>query len=256
MKLSVCTYNLRNEKANDGINCFPFRKEKILAVINETKPDLIGFQETMEDARLFLAKELTDYTVLGCGRELAYSGEGITLAYRKDKFDLLNYDAFWLSATPDACGSYYGGDQSINPRMAQAVHLIPKGESRPFIFCNTHLDDLGPMARYSGSVQILQYFSKYSDLHMILTGDFNAIPSAAEVRILADWQKGKLKDVTEGTGGTFHGFGRVPEEKMYKIDYIFTDLAPLGTATVQKESPADGVYSSDHYPVFCDVELA
>ena len=37
MKLSVCTYNLRNEKANDGINCFPFRKEKILERNFDTK---------------------------------------------------------------------------------------------------------------------------------------------------------------------------------------------------------------------------
>ena len=256
MKLKVCTYNLRNEKANDGINCFPFRKDKILAVINETKPDLIGFQETMEDARLFLATNLSDYTVLGCGREKEYAGEGITLAYRKDKFDLLNYDAFWLSATPTVCGSYYGGDQSINPRMAQAVHLIPKGSSKPFIFCNTHLDDLGPMARYSGSVQILQYFAKYTDYHMILTGDFNAIPTANEVRIINGWQEGRLADVTENSGATFHGFGKVPEEKRYKIDYIFSDLAPLGQATVRKEEPSDGVYSSDHFPVFCDLELA
>ena len=252
MSIRICSFNLRYEKGDDGINVFPNRKNRILETIRTERPDVIGFQETMEGARAFLTESLHEYTVLGCGRLPDLTGEGVTLAFRKDKFDILGYDAFWLSATPAVPGSYYGGDQSHNPRMAQIVHLIPRDGSHPFVFCNTHLDDLGKNARLSGSIQILQALSRYpDDMPLILTGDFNALPSDPEITVLGQWMKGRLKDVTASITETFHGFGkRIPGSK---IDYIFTTGTAVTPAYTAEDKPLDGVYSSDHYAVVCDV---
>ena len=76
VKLKVFTFNVRYPTEQDGINCFDNRKEKILAVINEYAPDLIGFQEANDKSVGYLRSALTDYTVIGCGRNAEYRGEG------------------------------------------------------------------------------------------------------------------------------------------------------------------------------------
>ena len=255
MKLKVCTYNVRTEATCDGINNFPHRKEKIAAVIRAEKPDLIGFQEVMESGRAYFSEELTEYTVLGCGRMQGFGGEGVSLAFKKELFELVHYETFWLSASPKEHASTYGVDQSHCPRIAQVAHLVPKKGGKPILFCNTHLDHVGKAARLLGAMQLLQYFAEYKGSDVILTGDFNATPEAPEIAAFTKWQGGFLHDATAGLGGTFHGYGKFMGAESPKIDYIITSLPSASDGFVRTEEPDGGVYSSDHYPVFCELEL-
>jgi endonuclease/exonuclease/phosphatase family metal-dependent hydrolase len=58
-----------------------------------------------------------------------------------------------------------------------------------------------------------------------------------------------LVDTTESLGGTFHNYGRITEK--WKIDYVFASptLRVLRSAVVEDEG-VDGVYISDHQPVY------
>lgn len=253
MKIKVFTFNLRCDNTVDGVNVFPNRKERILSTIREYKPDIIGFQEVLDHMRDWLRNELPEYLVVGCGRNADYRGESAVLAYRRDKFEALSSECFWLSATPSVPGSRYGLDQSKCPRITTAVLLKPIEADTPFVFCNTHLDHHGSTARLLGSMQLLQYLSS-KPYKFVLTGDFNALPDSPEIKLMTSVPNFPVTDATEGLGGTFHGFGKL--ENKIKIDYIFTNL-PCDTADsfIIPDNAEGGVYISDHHPVCATVEI-
>jgi endonuclease/exonuclease/phosphatase family metal-dependent hydrolase len=87
----------------------------------------------------------------------------------------------------------------------------------------------------------------------------NAVPGTPEIDAFTAYEiNGKpVIDATAPLGGTFHGFGKYTAERAPKIDYIFTDL-PCDTSKsyIVTDTPADGLYISDHNPVCAFVELA
>jgi endonuclease/exonuclease/phosphatase family metal-dependent hydrolase len=254
-KLKVFSFNLRVVVPKDGINCFWSRTERIKKVIADHAPDIIGFQEVNDDMRLWLRDTLSDYFLVGCGRNSSYKGEAMVVAYKKDSFELITLDTFWLSATPRVAGSRYGEDQSLCPRSTTVALLKHNEADKPFAFINTHLDHKGSTARLLGSVQLLQYISELN-VPCILTGDFNATPDTREIQVITENDICGLKDLTAGLGGTFHGFGKNDPENMPKIDYIFTNMkADPNEAFAIEDKGIDGVYISDHYPVCAFVEV-
>ena len=255
MKIKVFSFNLRVEAKIDGINYFDNRKERILEAIKEHSPDIIGFQEVNDRMRLWLRDSLEDYILMGSGRNADISGEACVVAYKKNSFALLNYETFWLSATPEVAGTRYGEDQSSCPRVATALCLKHNQAQAPFLFINTHLDHKGSVARLLGSVQLLQYISGRK-MPTILTGDFNACPDSREICVITENEVCGLVDLTASLGGTFHGFGKYSSEEMSKIDYIFSNMNadPAESFAVIDES-VDGLYISDHYIVCSFIEV-
>lgn len=254
MKIKVFTFNLRTESKGDGPNYFPNRRGRILDTIKEYCPDIIGFQEATDSMREWVSATLADYITVGCGRGRDYRGESTIISFRRDRFELIKCETFWLSPTPNTPGTGYGIDQSACPRIATAALLKPKNCSEPFLFCNTHLDHKGKTARLLGSVQLLQYLS--SQPHkFILTGDFNATPEALEITLLTTVPSFPVADATAGLPGTFHGFGNAASRP--KIDYIFTNLRfdPADSFVVPDEPDHDGVYISDHNPVCAQIDV-
>lgn len=253
MKLKIFTFNLRTDTPVDGINAFPYRKGRILDTIRNYSPDLIGFQEAKDGMREWLRSELTEYVIVGCGRNSDYMGESVVLAYRKNMFEELWGRNFWLSMTPDVPGSRFGVDQSGCPRVTTAVCLKHKDCARPFVFCNTHLDHKGEIARLLGATELIQFLSG-QPYPFVLTGDFNARPEAREIKVFTTVPGFPVTDATSGLGGTFHGFGSCTDKS--KIDYIFTNLkCDISESFVVPDEGVDGVYISDHHPVGAVVEL-
>ena len=262
-KLKVMSFNLRVEADIDGINHLDNRKGKILDVISNEAPDLIGFQEARDATRAWLRDTRSDYVVVGCGRYKDYKGESAPLAFRKDKFEMVSMETFWLSSTPKVPQSVYAGsDQSSCPRIATAVVLKPLESDSLLLFVNTHTDHKGAISRILASAQLLEYMSQ-KGLPCILTGDFNALPESTEIKMLTASQEFPMVDATVNVGETFHAFGTVHETKeeyagveVVKIDYIFTNLPtdPSDSYAV-KDDHENGIYISDHNPVVAFVEI-
>lgn len=253
MKLNVMSFNLRVECEGDGINNFPNRRQNVLRAIREENPDLIGFQEATDSAKDFLRQELSDtYVILGCGRSRHSRGESVCLAYRRNLFELISFETFWLSNEPNRPGSRYeGSDQSQCPRMTVHAELSPKGMDETIHFFNTHLDHEGTRARVLGMTQIQQHISTCNG-KFVLTGDMNAQPDAPVIQMATKLKSRAVVDATESLTLTFHNYGRITEH--CKIDYIFTDGAPLGAHAVADEH-RDGVYISDHFPICAEIEF-
>lgn len=248
--LKVMSFNIRVENPGDEINRFSRRFHRVVDVIKQEAPDLIGFQEVTDEMRTILRDGIPGYIVQGCGRDRDCHDEAMLIAYRSDRMELISLENRWLSPTPEIPGSTYGGDQSNCPRMFTAALLKHDAMDEPLYFINTHLDHLGENARRLESAQLAAYIAPLPH-PFVLTGDFNALPGTPEITLLtthpAMAARG-VRDCTAGFSGTFHDFGRRPPEKALKIDYIFTDAACLESYAVP-DHPVNGQYYSDHNAV-------
>lgn len=247
-KIKVTTFNIRvvaevDKPAND----FEKRKFRIFEFMKNEQPDIVGFQEVNDHMRDCLRENLEGYTIVGCGREKNYHGESASIAFKTDKFELLELKNFWLSPTPDVAGSRYETCQSNCPRITTAALLKTDG-GEPFWFVNTHLDHVGSDARVFGALQVLHFINecKYP---CILTGDMNAYPDSKEMQLLTNGA-GCLTDCTANVKGSFHAYKYLPEEEMQKIDYIFTNLTKdTELGILHEDKPVDGTFMSDHCPI-------
>lgn len=255
-EIKVCSFNLRCDTPVDGINQFSAgRSDRVLELIRNEDPDIIGFQEATSSMCEWLRDNLTDYLVLGCGRGKDYKGESPAVAVKRKKIEVISFDTFWLSFTPNVPGSTFGADQSKCPRSATSLLIKADGSDELLRVCNTHLDHVGERARILGIAAVMQYLSKFPE-KFVLTGDFNAEPDSSVIGELNAWVHSgrKVRELTENVGGTYHGYGRL--ETPVKIDYIFSDadFDPEKSATIAYP-PQNGVYVSDHHPVVATLKI-
>ena len=253
--IKVMTYNLRVDNTGDGINSFTNRRERVLAMLAQQTPDVIGFQECTHLMRACLEQHMSAYVFVGCGRERDCTGESMAIAYRKDAFALVSVDNFWLTATPRVPGSNLGGDQSGCPRMATVAVLRPFGAQSEICVCNTHLDHQGPVARQIEAALVCAALDAYKQ-PVILMGDMNAKPHKPEIGIIrAAMEARGARDLTEHLGGTFHDFGRRDPEKYSKIDYIFAQGRCTDCSIVPDDTEGKGLYYSDHFAIMAEIEI-
>ncbi len=251
VSIKVMSFNLRNQNVHDGINAFSNRKKRVLDVIEQNAPDIIGFQEASCSIREWLRDELTGYSVLGCGRNADYRGEGIPLAVRNSCMEVVEYRCRWLSGTPEEAGTCYGGDQSRYPRMYIKVKIRHRDIPELFEVVNVHTDHRGVNARMLEVRQLSKELYEDGNIPIIITGDFNARPGTPEIAYMtSEENRLKLKDATAELKGTFHGFRE--NAGGVKIDYIFTNL-DYENSYVVNDIPVNGVFVSDHRPVCSDI---
>ena len=253
-EITVFTYNLRTDVEGDGINSFTNRRDFIKSRFPAYHADLIGFQEAQPHMRKWLMDEFPEYEVCGMGRSAALDNESNVIAFRRDLFDLVSLDMFWLSDTPDVPGSRFATDQSIFPRICTVVTLSHRETGKLFRHYNTHLDHEGAFAQAQGITLILNRMASDHarwQMPVILTGDFNVTPDSAVYRSVQGFSGcgAPLRDVTAGVGDTYHAFAPERKEEQMKIDYIFTNLPCDPARSFKATDEQDGRYLSDHYPV-------
>ena len=255
-KIKICSFNLRCDVAVDGINQFSKgRCNRVLELIANEVPDVIGFQEMTSSMFDFMRDSLVEYTLYGCGRDKNYGGESTAIAIKKNGFRVISYDTFWLSYTPSVPGSTFGADQSACPRTATALFVHKDGCCENFRVVNTHLDHIGERARALGIAEILQYISRFPE-KFVLTGDFNATPDSSVIAAVNGMTHNgrRARELTECVGSTFHDFGRRTDD--FKIDYIFSDAEYIPEESkLVAYPPVNGVYVSDHHPVFSTIVI-
>lgn len=249
--MKIVTFNLRCDNPRDGENQFVYRQPLILRVLNQEKPDVICFQEVLPHMARWLRNTLNEYDVIGCGRSKQLDGEQISIAFRKEEFQLIEMHTFWLSPTPEVPGSRYR-DQSSCPRTCTEAVLATESGGHVLRIMNTHLDHVGVYARLQGLSQILEYaehLSFFPDAPLILAGDFNAQPDSEEMRLMDRYPA--YRCLTKGIGITYHGYmkAEAPEE----IDYIWVRGAIRCTAVRKWEQMENGVFLSDHYPICAEI---
>lgn len=256
--MRVITYNMRFDTEIDGVNSFKNRVPLIKSVLHQYKADIIAFQEILPHMKKWISDTFKKYSICGVGRNADLSGESNIIAYRRDKFELVSTDTFWLSDTPHVSGSRFNTDQSYCPRICTSVTLREIKSGKLFRHYNTHLDHIGKQARAQGISLILSRIAKdYNTWHLpiILTGDLNVTPDSDVIKSISHFSGcgESLKDVTSDLGSTFHSYR--PDNPGSKIDYIFTNLPCDTSKSFLLKENVEGVFLSDHYPVCATIKL-
>ncbi len=250
--MKVVTYNSRYDCIADGINRFENRKPFIKEKIEQEQPDIIGFQEVLPEMLAWYKTALEGYTVLGCARDADLTGETAAVAFKTNRFNLVEMETFWLSPTPFVPGSRYK-EQSICPRTCTVLLLHDLQTGLVFRVYNTHLDHEGEEARVLGMTQILNSMKTeklFADAPVLLMGDFNAEPYEREITLCEEFG---LVELTKNVDVTFHDYGR--RNPYIKIDYIFASPSLRCAEFKIWDEQKGEMYLSDHYPVCVNVEV-
>lgn len=258
--LRVGTFNIRYDNPEDGINSWNQRKDSIYHFLTKEQPDVIGLQEVLHHQLKNLLTAMPKYGSVGVGRDNGKTkGEYAPILYRKDKYELLNSNSFWLSEHPDSVSR---GWDAACIRIATWALLKDKVSNEIFFVLNTHFDHVGTEARRQSALLILKQIQKIGGQYpAIITGDLN-ISDQQEAYQIITTNTFVLKDSwkialhKEGPKYTFQDFGRRPEYQCEKIDFIFvTPQITVSHAEIFSSALSNSIYLSDHNPHFADVEF-
>ena len=255
--IAVMSFNLRMDTEKDGTNSWPFRREAVVAVIKKYSPDILGIQEGLPHQVAYLEEFLPEYQRVGRGRDVD-GGEHVALYLKKATLEIIEHGDFWLSDTPDVPGSRHWGNNCV--RMVTYARVRHCASGKELLAVNTHLDHESLNAREKGAVAIDRFVEEYG-LPAVLTGDMNDTPDSSPISFFVggnglEGRTGSWINAAagfpDGGKGTFHGYGRVEERQV--IDYIFTTGELQASSYQVIEDRPDGVYVSDHYPIFARIE--
>ena len=251
--LRVMTYNLRYASMK-GSEAWPDRRPALKSLLKQQAPDLMGTQEGVYHQVRDLAADLPEYDWIGTGRDGGSRGEFMAIYYRRERFEPLAYDHFWLSDTPEVIASSTWGN--TNRRMVTSVRFKDRRSDKVFHLWNTHLDHALQPAREKAAELIKTRLAKIpSNEPVILMGDFNAEATRNPV----------YDTLTQGIGFTdswfaaaqrknetlnsFNGFAK-PVFNSARIDWIlYRGDAEVALAEVVVDGSPEGRQPSDHHPV-------
>lgn len=249
--MRVMSFNLRYDTPKDGPNAWPKREAAVRWVWEHVDADVVGVQEALPHQLDDLMRWVSGYEYVGRGRDADGGGEHVAIFFKRDVWECLEHGDFWLSDTPDVPGSRTFGNRL--PRMVTWARLRNR-TGQTCLFVNTHLDHESEEAKVKGAWLITSFIAEgNADEPVVLTGDFNAGPDSSVLRTFL--QAGTLVDLLAQLGAdqyTVHGFKDVPNAR---IDYILGSPDVLGKKAVVLTEKPQGLYPSDHYPIYADVEI-
>ena len=288
--IRVGTYNIRLQPGDTGTpNAWDERKADMVELIRKLDLDAFGLQEVCPGQADYLTNSLPQYTMVGVHREDGVrKGEASPVFYRKDRFDAVKNDTFWLSETPDVPGSKSWGTACT--RVCSWALLRDRTTGKAFCFANTHTDHVSALARKEGMLLIIRRMREFAPAGtpIVFTGDHNCRETDEPAKAVSKLLKNALyvsETPPEGPWRTFTGWRwrdrEYPAVKALelapdarnarkgsphadearrcgsRIDYIYVSdgIRVLSYATHGDARPGTELYPSDHFPVSAVIEL-
>ncbi|MBM3846709.1 MAG: endonuclease/exonuclease/phosphatase family protein [Verrucomicrobia bacterium] len=255
-RLRAVTFNLRFA-SDKSPNSWAARRPVIKSCWNWMDADIVGTQEGLFRQIKDMEADLPGYNWIGLGRDGGSRGEFMAIFFKKRRFEVMEFDHFWLSDTPSLIASTNWGN--TNRRMATWARFKDRRDGREFICLNTHLDHAIQGAREKGARLIRdRVLAMKPELPVLVLGDFNAEPDRESTYHILT-HDGLFRDAWTHARtrrnealSTFHDFrGAVPGS--FRIDWILTRGAwswdHAETVVFQK----GGQFPSDHHPVLADL---
>lgn len=266
----IGTYNLLcpgSKPRNDGYD-WPDRREKMAETIADIGFDIFG----VEEFDTAIQNELPDLVRKAGGdyewfifspynKEGGVGRKAQGIAYRKDRFTMLESHHFWLSPTPDEKSK--GWDETRYTRGACCA-IFKENKSGLRLFLMVSHMPLGKVANANVSKVILERAKMYNpeNLPSFLVGDLNTREWTESSKLFRTyWNDSFLTLPAEsrtGSTGTFNKRGKNEDMSVApRIDYVYfrgEDVTPLGYTCDNRRF--DGRYPSDHCPVYVDFRIS
>ena len=272
----VCTFNIRYANTADtypdgSSAAWTARRAAVKKFVDTVKPDLIGLQEVRkaqsEDFASYFGAEYGYYDVgrdSGSGASVASANcEGVGILYRKDRFDLVLKDFFWLDPEPRTLPAKnsdgtYGAWNSACRRVTVYAKLKDKKHGNAEIwFFPSHYDHKSDLARKNSAemmVSQMKALCKVSDLKnsnivILHVGDLNTTYESSSLKPLND-NMGYARlavDSPDKYERTYNGFKDSGGSIIDHIYYVGKTVKPV---KYWVDRTNYGVpYLSDHFPV-------
>ncbi len=261
LELRAISFNIRYDSPKDAEegNGWERRKPRVADLIRFHQPDVVGMQEVLKHQAEYLDEALPNYGWVGVGRDNGKTkGEYSPVFYRKDKFELIETETFWLAERTDKPGKSW--DAALPRIMTWAKLKVIESDEEFFVF-NTHFDHVGEIARVESAKLIAKKVGEIAgDSPFVITGDFNCSPVSdpfeslvASSLIMDSFLNSEA--IPYGPEGSFCGSFEAGKENQERIDHIFVRS---GTKVIKCAVLTDnyrGKYPSDHLPVLADIEF-
>jgi len=255
-QITVMSFNIRYDNPADGENSWENRKKWVSQLLVGFQPDFIGTQEGLHHQIAYLKTELNGYNYIGVGREDGKTkGEFAAIFYQPAAYEVVTQETFWLSETPEKPSK--GWDAALERICTFGAFRHRESGKMVYVF-NAHFDHVGEVARLKSAELILQKIAEkgLKDSIVVVMGDFNAEPTSAPIAHLSAYFSNKsmgVKQPTETSPGTFNGFNAT-ELPTKTIDYIFVRGQKIEQYEHITTRRKNGLWPSDHLPVFCEVK--
>lgn len=258
--LTVLTQNIRCEVPGTRpgqADHWPERAPVLGRLLRAAEADVVGTQEVLPAQLPVLDEALgATHLRLGTGREEGGGGEHNLLFLRRERFEVLAQQQFWLSERPERAGSL--GWDAHCPRIAVLARVWDRASAQEMVLAVTHLDHAGEVARARGAALLAARLTDAAgEAPVVLMGDFNAAAGgSAPWRTLreAGFEDAHAAAVHRGEDiGTFTDYGP-PQAGGTRIDWILTRGLAVEeyAATVPQHG---GRAASDHATVMARVLL-
>ncbi|MCQ2377785.1 MAG: endonuclease/exonuclease/phosphatase family protein [Victivallaceae bacterium] len=259
--LVVASYNLRTGGAareNDAAKGLDWnvRFPAVLEILKKHRPQIVGTQE-LRDYQLNEILQATQFRSVGIARNGRLSGDEFSaILYDPRRLSLVDSGTFWLSPTP---GTPSVGYDARFPRIATWAIFADRRTKKKLVVYNTHLDHIGVVSRQEGIKMIVHHAEKSAtDLPLILTGDFNAVPDSPTYRTATGFLRDARTAANKVAGAqyTFHGFRDIPAGRIGAVlDYVFVSSQIKVLSHYTDVGKIDGIFPSDHAPVVVKIVL-
>ena len=240
LKLRVLCYNIHYGQGTDGV----YDIERLAAVINRAKPDLVALQEVdvgvQRSGRIHEAQLLGELTGMAVrfGPTQHYEGGlfGNAVLTRFPILDVVIQPLPYTESTPELV---------TYPRAAIAV-TVRGPNDKPLRFISTHFQHNVADDRVAEAKAINSLFaSDDASMPTILAGDMNATPDAEPIQILLERWSNASDDPPSPSAPSINPRSR--------IDYIF--YRPASHFRVTHATVIEETMASDHRPVLADFEI-
>ena len=252
--ISVLSQNVRSADDPDG-NSVEERQPRFKKLVEEYNPDLIGTQEVTSKWKSYIESTFSkEYGIVGCSRlgRNSTGGEFNLILYKKERFELIDSDTFWLSATPTQPSKVEGSNFN---RICTWVLLRDKLTDETFLFANTHYDynsvDNGRIMQEQSTHLLTVLADMLEQYPSFLTGDFNCTRGSlgynALTKVFKDAEKTADKNTSVVTG-TVSGYGMSPHKT---IDFCLYNekLHPTYFRITENKYNGD---VSDHFGIYTE----
>ena len=262
----------KSDNPDTGDRDWTNRKSAYYTMLNTLQPDIVGLQEAEQEQVVDIMNNCSGYSYVGYGRESGKDitssfsnfeqflgkdhGESTTILYKTDKFTKHSGGWFCHSETPNKADTYFPGTTDKQPRISTWVILTHKDTGRKFFYLNTHTTTYD--VREQEILLIKEQVDKLNTekLPVILSGDWNLVEDDSWMLPITDnyLSARKTAPITDNSY-TYHWWETLSASEKKQIDHIYyKGLECFEFRTVNQKW--DGLYISDHYPVYAKFNLA
>ena len=255
LNLKVASVNIRLDTKKDSLNPWRIRKILLFEYVKNQKIDVLCLQECCKNQLSDFKTAFSGYSVVSISSRKRQC-LNVPILYSTKKFDCMKSGTFWLSEHPDTKGK---GWDAASSRLVTWARLKDKQTGKVLFVFNTHLDNIGKIARIESMKLIKSYMNAIANgFPILLAGDMNSTPKSMTYKLaIADkvpmFDAYKVASKKTGVGYTFHKYGL---SCTMRLDYVFvSDSIRVDNITIPKEKKVKGCFMSDHNPVVVTISL-